>query len=161
MLDFLENLSGPAFIIVSIIIIILCMAVIGYFMEKNQKAKEERDKRAYIDNKVKIEQETTQVVEEPKTETTISINEPVQQDSNMAFIPNPNNTFFNQTQPMEQNTPTEQINNNPFTMSNEQLNQNNVQNTQINNNENTNNEVVENKIEVIDFGSTSDVKIDN
>lgn len=131
MIDFFSNLSWPVFIIFVVLGIIIIMAIIGYFMEQQQLQKEEKNKRVVLDNPL------------DKQETNVtSIPQPEEKKEEYA-------SFF--TTPIENNIET--TNNEIIENNNEII-------------PNINSEVKEeiqeeNKIEVIDFGSTKDIEIDN
>lgn len=153
MIEFLENLSLPVYIAFAVIGIIIVMAIIGYFMEKNQKAKEENSKRTVIDNP-SIE-DSINDINTIKETTPINEEKNMEENQNVAYIPNA--SFITQTV----DNSFENINEQPKVQETYDFNSNinNSFNT-IPTEENTDNSV-NNKIEVIDFGSTNDVKIDN
>lgn len=52
---FRDFLSGPIYVVVLIISIILIMAIIGYLLEKKQKQEEAEGKIAHVGRKIKEE----------------------------------------------------------------------------------------------------------
>ncbi len=52
---FRDFLSGPVYVVVLLISIVLIMAIIGYLMEKKQKADEANGKIVHVGKKVKNE----------------------------------------------------------------------------------------------------------
>ncbi len=73
---FRDILSGPIYVVVVIISLILIMAIIGYLMEKKQKQDEALGKIAHVGRKIKEEKPVNNVSEIPSANDA-----PVQADS--------------------------------------------------------------------------------
>ena len=57
---FRDVLSGPLYVVIVIVSIILIMAIIGYLMDKKQKADIENGKVVHVGKKVKVEKPINQ-----------------------------------------------------------------------------------------------------
>ena len=65
MIEFFRDiLDGPIYIIVAILSLIFIMAIIGFMMERNKLAKEEKARITYVNNKIDVPEKTV----ETKTE---------------------------------------------------------------------------------------------
>lgn len=135
---FRDILDGPLYFIVLVISIILIMAIIGFIMERKQLEKQEKEKRVVVGSPTPIEPVKTREVvlntkEEPKA--------------------------------MKHQTHTQDhINNNTIDVSMNQDTMHNRSDVQVNKKaaKDKQEEVKEeNVVQVIDFGSTKDVKVDN
>lgn len=155
---FRDFLNGPIYIIAVIICIILIMAIIGFIMERKKLEKEEQEKKVTIDVATQVErvmptiQPAVTPVEPVVTKVEPVITREVVLNGNIEnsqTIPNPLT-----------NPETELKRDTTFT-----LNSNDVKVEEVVVANNNANNMVESKVEdvanVIDFGSTEDIKIEN
>lgn len=132
---FRDILDGPLYIALVVICIILIMSIIGFIMDRKKLEKEENEKRVVVGGITPMD---------PVRTREVVLNTGTNTDTNVEIISNP------LTNP-ENNLPKEEI----FTIdsSNVQVDETVVD------------EISETKVEdvaeVIDFGSTKDVDIDN
>ena len=132
---FRDILDGPLYIALVVICIILIMSIIGFIMDRKKLEKEENEKRVVVGGITPMD---------PVRTREVVLNTDTNTDTNVEIISNP------LTNP-ENNLPKEEI----FTIdsSNVQVDETVVD------------EISETKVEdvaeVIDFGSTKDVDIDN
>ena len=131
---FRDILDGPLYLIVAVVCIILIMAIIGFIMERKKLEKEEKEKKVVVDGTTPIEPVRTR-------EVVLNTNTLVKVET----IPNP------LTNP-EEDIKREQT----FT-----IDSSNVQVSETEVEESKEEVKTEDVVEVIDFGSTKDVSIDN
>ena len=131
---FRDILDGPLYLIVAVVCIILIMAIIGFIMERKKLEKEEKEKKVVVDGTTPIEPVRTR-------EVVLNTNTLVKVET----IPNP------LTNP-EEDMKREQT----FT-----IDSSNVQVSETEVEESKEEVKTEDVVEVIDFGSTKDVSIDN
>ena len=65
---FRDVLSGPLYVIVLILSIILIMAIIGFILERKQREKAEKDKMVFVDRNIDLNN-----VEQAETPSDISV----------------------------------------------------------------------------------------
>lgn len=130
---FRDILDGPLYIALVVVCIILIMAIIGFIMDRKKLEKEENEKRVVVGGTTPMEPVRTR-------EVVLNTN----MDEKVETIPNP------LTNP-ESDLKREET----FTIDSSNVQ---VDETVVDNKEETK---VEDVAEVIDFGSTKDVEIDN
>lgn len=130
---FRDILDGPLYIALVVVCIILIMAIIGFIMDRKKLEKEENEKRVVVGGTTPMEPVRTR-------EVVLNTN----MDEKVEMIPNP------LTNP-ESDLKREET----FTIDSSNVQ---VDETVVDNKEETK---VEDVAEVIDFGSTKDVEIDN
>ena len=130
---FRDILDGPLYIALVVICIILIMAIIGFIMDRKKLEKEENEKRVVVGGTTPMEPVRTREVV-----LNTNMNEKVE------TIPNP---FTNPENDLKREE--------TFTIDSANVQ---VDETVVDNKEETK---VEDVAEVIDFGSTKDVEIDN